>query len=72
MTAVGWLLPHLIRQLDDHPQLRPLLVLGDDIALLGRRKAALRGHRELFEWSELRGFVDAALDVVLLFKRAQL
>ena len=38
----GALAPHLLRHLDDHPQLGPLLVLGQDVALLGRGKAALR------------------------------
>ena len=62
--------PHLARRLDDLAQLRPLRLLGEDVALLGRRKAALRRERELLQRSEFRRFVDAALDVVLLFQRA--
>ena len=58
--------------LHGHAQLRPLLVLGQHIAFLGRGKAALRGHRELIERGEFRGLVDAALDVVLLFERPEL
>ena len=41
--------PHLVRHLDDQPQLRPLLVLGQHVALLGRGEAALRRQAELVE-----------------------
>src|SRR5262249_14191473 len=62
--------PHLIRQLHDPPQLRPLLVLGQDIAFLARGEAALRGEAELVEIDEFRRLVDAALKRVLLLERA--
>src|SRR5262249_60315888 len=62
--------PHLIRHLHDPPQLRPLLVLGQDIALLARGEAALRGEAELVEVDEFRGLLDAALERVLLLERA--
>src|SRR5438874_10066627 len=62
--------PHLLRKLHDHPQLRPLLVFGQNVALLGRGEAALRGEAELLARRKLRGLVDAALDVVLLLQRA--
>ena len=53
-------------------KLRPLLLLGKDVALLGRGKAALRREAELLQRSELGRLVDAALDVVLLLQRAAL
>ena len=34
--------PHFVGDLDDHRQLRPLLVFGQDIAFLARGEAALR------------------------------
>src|SRR5262249_1500662 len=64
--------PHLIRHLDDPPQLRPLLVLGQDIAFLARGEAALRGKAELVEIDEFRRLVDAALERVLLLERPAL
>src|ERR1700704_6139227 len=62
--------PHLVCDFDNLAELRPLRLLGEDVALLGRRKATLRRERELLQRSESRRFVDAALDVVLLFQRA--
>src|SRR4051812_22231724 len=64
--------PYFAGDLDRQPKLRPLLILGQDIALLGRRETALRRQRELFERRELRGFVETPLDVVLLFQRTGL
>src|SRR5919108_664768 len=64
--------PHFTGDIDDHPQFCPLLLLGEDIAFLGRGEAALRGQTELLERSELARFIDAALDVVLLLQRAAL
>ena len=49
----------------DHLELRPLLVLGQDIAFLGRGEAALRRQAKLLEWNEFRRLLDAAPDVVL-------
>src|SRR6476619_441959 len=48
-TGVRLLAPHLVRQFDNHAQLRPLLLLGEDVALFGRRKSALRRQAELIE-----------------------
>src|SRR3984893_1905448 len=62
--------PHLFRHLHDPPQLRPLLVLGQDIAFLARGEAALRGEAERLASDEFRRLVDAALDRVLGFERA--
>src|SRR5262245_22501959 len=56
----------------DHPQFRPLLVLGQDIAFLGGGKAALRRETELLERSKFARFVDTAFYVVLLLERAAL
>ena len=41
--------PYLARDLDNHPEFRPLLVLGERIALFGRSKTALRRQAELVE-----------------------
>src|SRR5579862_2901593 len=64
--------PHLARDLADHAQLGPFLVLGQDIAFLGRGEAALRRQTKLIEVGEFAGFVDAAFDRVLGFQRAGL
>src|SRR5215471_21579543 len=66
------LTPHLIRDFDGEAELGPLLLLGEDVALFRRGEAALRGERELLERRELRGFLEAALDVVLLLELAEL
>src|SRR6187431_3203391 len=64
--------PNLVGELDDLAHLGPLLVLGEDIAFLGRGEAALRRQAELLERSELRRFLDALLDVALVLERAAL
>src|SRR5713226_386416 len=64
--------PHLLGHLDDARELRPLLVLGEDIAFLGRGEAALRGEAEPLEGNEPRGLVDAALERVLFLERSAL
>ena len=46
--------PHLVGEVDRELQLGPLLFLGEDIALFGRGKAALRRERKLIE-RRLRG-----------------
>src|SRR5579864_1399133 len=61
--------PHLVRQLDDHPQLRPLLVFGEDVAFLGRGEAALRREAKLIERDIFCRFLDAPFDVGLLLQR---
>src|SRR4051812_40835489 len=67
-----WLLPHLVGELLDHAKLRPLLLLGKDVALLGGGEAALRREAELLQRSELGRLVDPPLDVVLLLERTAL
>jgi hypothetical protein len=48
-------------------KLRPLLVLGQHIAFLGRGKAALRRQAELIERHIFRRLLDAAFDLVARF-----
>src|SRR5580704_12128391 len=64
--------PDLARDLADHAQLRPFLILGKDIAFLGRGEAALRRETKLLEAGELGGFFDATLEDVPGFERAGL
>ena len=69
-TFVGRSSPHFLRHLHDPPQLRPLLLLGEDIAFLGRGEAALRREAKLLECNIFRRFVNAALEIVRAFERA--
>src|SRR6476661_6721210 len=55
--------PDLVRQLDNHAQLGPLLILCQHVAFFGRGEAALRRQAELIERDKFRGFFDALLDV---------
>src|SRR5436190_15113056 len=71
-SLLAFLAPDLVGDLHDPPQLRPLLVLGQDIALLGGGEAALRREAELIEVDVPRGLVDAALELVLGFERPAL
>jgi hypothetical protein len=64
--------PQLIRYIDGELELCPLLVLAEDVALFRGREAALGGDRELIERRELGGFIQARLDVFLLFELAEL
>src|SRR6516162_11321045 len=64
--------PNLARDLADHAQLRPLLVLGENIAFLGRGEAALRRETKLIEIGEMRGLLDPPPDRILGFQRAGL
>src|ERR1700675_3948911 len=57
--------PHLARDLDGKPELRPLLLLAEDVALLGRGEAALRRYRELIQRHEFARVCQPPLDVVL-------
>src|ERR1700690_3024228 len=70
MFAIGLFPPHLLGDLADHLQLRPLLLFGETIAFFGRGEAALWREAELLEIGEPGGFLDAALDGVLGFQRA--
>src|ERR1700692_2722164 len=72
MFAIALCPPHLLGDLADHLELRPLVVFGEDIAFFGRGEAALRRKTKLIEVGEPCGFLDAALDGVLGFQRAGL
>src|SRR5206468_10773437 len=72
ITAASSPPPDLVRHLDDQPQLRPLLLLSERVALLGRGEAALPGQAELIEGRVFRRRVDAALELVLAFELAGL
>src|SRR5882724_13336947 len=65
-------IPHLFRDIDREPQLRPLLFLGEDVAFFGRGEAALRRYRELIERHELARFLQPPLDIVLFLELAGL
>src|SRR4051794_2819317 len=64
--------PNFLGYLDDAREFRPLLVLGQRVAFLGRGKSTLAGEAKLVERREFRGLVDAALEIVLAFKLAGL
>ena len=64
--------PYLAGDLDDHAQLRPLLILGQRVAFFRAGEAALRRERELIERREFRGLVDAAQNRIPRFKLAGL
>src|SRR3954470_8983865 len=63
--------PDLVGDFDREAELGPLLFLGQDVAFLGRGKAALRRHRELVKRREFGGLFETALDVVLLLELAE-
>src|SRR5690606_33263193 len=64
--------PHFVRGFHDQIELRLLLVGAERVAVDGRREAALRAEAELLQRYELRGFLDAPLQRVLLLERALL
>src|SRR5258707_2608956 len=64
--------PNLVRNLNNLAHLRPLLLLGQNVAFLGRGEAALRAQRQLLQRRELRRLADAALDRILALQPAAL
>src|SRR4051794_25640163 len=74
MTAEqrGLLAPHFLRDLHGEAELGPLLLFGEDVALLRRGKTALRGECELLQWGELGGFLETALDRILVLEFTEL
>src|SRR5215470_19145861 len=57
--------PHFLRGFDDQPELVPLLLLGEVVALLGRGEATLRREAELVDVDELGRVLDPPFQVVL-------
>src|SRR5208282_6545812 len=70
--SVAYSTPHFVGDLHDHPQFRPLLIFGQNVALLGRGEAALRRQTKLIERDVFRRLIDPALDVVLVLQLAGL
>src|SRR5258708_22784500 len=64
--------PHLTRDFHCEPQFRPLLFLGEDVALFGGSKAALRRYRELIQGGVSGGVLQPPCDVVLFLELAAL
>ena len=64
-------LPDGFRDLLDEAQFVPLLLLRQEVSLLGRGEAALRAEAELIERDVLRRLVDAGDNILLLFERAR-
>src|SRR5437763_1199539 len=64
--------PDFAGELVDQSELRPLLLLCQDVAFLGRGEAALGRKAELLQRRKLAGLVDAAPDIVFLLERAAL
>ena len=64
-------LPDGFRDLLDKAQFVPLLLLRQEVSLLGRGEAALRAEAELIERDVLRRLVDAGDNILLLFERAR-
>src|SRR5205823_10383992 len=63
--------PHLVRHIDRELELCPLLLLGKEVAFLGRGKAALRRYRELLQRHEFTCLFQPPLDVVLVLELAE-
>lgn len=64
-------LPDGFCDLFDEAQFVPLLLLRQEVSLLGRGEAALRAEAELIERDVLRRLVDACDNILLLFERAR-
>src|SRR5499427_10424993 len=64
--------PDLLRGLNDQPELVPLLLLAEVVALLGGGEAALRGQAQLVDVHEPRGVLDPPLQLVLALQIAAL
>src|SRR5678816_761259 len=60
--------PDLAGGVDAKAQLRPLLIFGQVVAVMGARKAALRADAEVLERHELGRLVDPPLELVLGFE----
>src|SRR5579863_6443403 len=60
--------PDFVRYLQHASELRPLLILCQQIAFFGARESALRAEAELPDVDVFRGCVDPAFEVVLRLK----
>src|SRR5262245_33479480 len=68
MSAMGNYPPDLVSEFDNHSKFCPLLVLSQDIALLGRGKSALRRKAKLIERNKFGGLFDTSPDLVFRFQ----
>ena len=64
--------PDFLRYVDDEAQLRPLLFLGESVALLRRGESALGREAQLVERRVARRFVDPPLQLVFRLEHATL
>ena len=64
-------LPDGFCDLFDEAQFVPLLLLRQEVSLLGRGEAALRAEAQLIERDVLCRLVDACDNILLLFERAR-
>src|SRR5450759_1662340 len=66
LLAIRSSAPNLVGELNNHPQLGPLLVLGQHVAFFGGSEAALGRQAQLIERDIFGCLLDALLDVVAL------
>src|SRR5271156_625170 len=64
--------PNLLCDLDEPGDLDPLIRFGQIVAVRGGGKAALVAERALLQRDVMRGLVDTAFDLVLVFRRRAL
>src|SRR5450756_9043 len=64
LLAIRSSAPNLVGELNNHPQLGPLLVLGQHVAFFGGSEAALGRQAQLIERDIFGCLLDALLDVV--------
>src|SRR5271170_4018042 len=64
--------PNLLGGLDEPGDLDPLIRFGQIVAVRGGGKAALVAERALLQRDVMRGLVDTAFDLVLVFRRRAL
>src|ERR1019366_6290935 len=72
LLAIRSSAPNLVGELNNHPQLGPLLVLGQHVAFFGRGEAALRRQAQLIERDIFGCLLDALPDVVARLQPAGL
>src|ERR1035437_7272622 len=72
LLAIRSSAPNLVGELNNHPQLGPLLFLGQHVAFFGGGEAALRRQAQLIERDIFGCLLDALLDVVARLQPAGL